>query len=219
MYVIIVGCGRVGAALAQLLSREGHNVVIVDKNPAAFYRLGKRFNGITLVGSGFDVKALKEAGIEKANAVCCLTNGDNTNIMSAQIAKKMFNVPKVVARIYDPYRAEIYKELGLNIISGTVLFAAMIRDKLIEEKLSTFLTESSEISVIEAEASEAIVGKTVGQLNIPLEFMIVGLVKKGKKQIIPDSTIKIDRGDKIVGVVKISSLAKIKKNLNLGANH
>ena len=217
MYVIIVGCGRVGSALAKLLSKEGHNVVVVDKAPSAFHRLGRRFNGITLVGSGFDVKALKEAGVEKADAVCCLTNGDNTNIMSSQIAKKMFNVPKVIARIYDPYRAEIYQELGLSVISGTVLFAAMIRDKLIEEKLSTFLTETSDISVLEIEATEAIANKTIGQLNIPMEFMIVSLAKKSKKPIIPDSTVKIDKGDTIVGVVKISSLPKIKKNL--GVNH
>ena len=87
MYVIIVGCGRVGAELAKMLSNDGHDVVVVDKNPSAFNRLGGTFNGLTKVGNGFDPDLLKEAGIEKANVFCALTNGDNTNLVSAQVAK------------------------------------------------------------------------------------------------------------------------------------
>ncbi|MFA5338299.1 MAG: NAD-binding protein [Candidatus Omnitrophota bacterium] len=98
MYVIIVGCGRVGSELAKLLSNEGHDVVVIDKSPSSFDRLGGTFNGITLVGNGFDQDLLKSAGIEKADAFCTVTNGDNTNLISAQVAKKIFNVPKVIAR-------------------------------------------------------------------------------------------------------------------------
>ncbi len=99
MYVVIVGCGRVGSELAKLLSQEGHNVVVIDKEQRSFARLGHAFNGITLTGNGFDVELLKEAGIEKTDAFCAVTNGDNTNIMAAQVAKKIFKVPKVIARI------------------------------------------------------------------------------------------------------------------------
>ncbi|MBU1905897.1 MAG: NAD-binding protein, partial [Candidatus Omnitrophica bacterium] len=90
MYVIIVGCGRVGAELAQLLSNEGHNVVVVDKNRSAFERLGNTFNGLTSVGNGFDLELLKQVGAEKAGAFCAVTNGDNTNLICAQVAKTIF---------------------------------------------------------------------------------------------------------------------------------
>src|SRR5512137_670918 len=105
MFTIIVGCGRVGSELAKLLSSEGHDVVIIDKNESSFSRLGATFNGMVLVGNGFDLELLKRAGIEKADAFCAVTNGDNTNLVSAQVAKKIFSVPKVFARVYDPQRA------------------------------------------------------------------------------------------------------------------
>src|SRR5512143_1631596 len=161
MYVVIVGCGRVGAQVATLLAEEGHNVVIVDKNAESFKRLGKTFNGVTVVGNGFELDVLKEAGIEKADAFCSLTNGDNTNIMATQVAKKIFRVPRVIARVYDSARAHIYESLGLEILSGTVLFAAMIRDKLMDRRLSSFLIEAGDIGIIELEVPESLSGKTV----------------------------------------------------------
>ena len=217
MYVIIVGCGRVGSELAKLLSKEGHNVLVIDKNPESFNHLGKKFNGLTLVGNGFDIELLKEAGINKANAFCSVTNSDNVNIVSSQVAKQIFKVPKVIARIYDPHRAEIYKSLGLNIISGTVLFAAMIRDKLIEERFSSYLLESGELGILEIEVNTKLQGKVVGEVNMPLEFMIVTLIKKQKRAIIPDSTAKLDLGDRLIGIVKIQSLNKVKKTLGTEA--
>ncbi|MBL7131225.1 MAG: TrkA family potassium uptake protein [Candidatus Omnitrophica bacterium] len=216
MYVIIVGCSRVGSELAKLLSHEGHNVVVIDKSSEPFNRLGKKFNGLTLVGNGFDIQLLKEAGIEKATAFCSVTNSDNTNIISSQVAKKIFKVPKVIARIYDPHRAEIYKSLGLNIISGTVLFAAMIRDKLIEERFSSYLLESGELGILEVEVNTKLQGKTIGEVNMPLEFMVVTFIKKHKHATIPDSTTKLDLGDRLIGVVKIQSLNKVKKALGIG---
>ncbi|MFH1621788.1 MAG: TrkA family potassium uptake protein [Candidatus Omnitrophota bacterium] len=217
MYVIIVGCGRVGSELAMLLSKEGHNVVVVDKNPTSFNRLGKTFNGLTLVGNGFDIKLLKEAGIEKATAFCSVTNGDNTNIISSQVAKKIFKVPKVIARIYDPHRAEIYKTLGLNIISGTVLFASMIRDKIIEEHFSSYLLESGELGILEVEVNTKIQEKTIGQINIPSEFMAVTFIKKNKRATIPDPKDKLELGDRLIGVVRVQSLNKVRKALGIGA--
>ena len=161
MYVIIVGCGRVGSELAKLLSAEGHNVVVIDNNPVAFDRLGGTFNGLTLLGNGFSLSLLKQAGIEKADAFCAVTDGDNTNLVSAQAAKKIFKVPKVIARVYDPQRAHIYKALGLDIISGTMLFAAMLRDKIIESRFSSYLIETKELGVIEIEVKNNLVGKTI----------------------------------------------------------
>ncbi len=132
MHIIIVGCGRVGSQLAQMLAAEGHDIVIIDKNPKAFKRLGSAFNGVTITGVGFDPDVLKRAGIEKADAVCAVTNGDNTNIMVGQIAKRIHNVPKVIARIYDPERAHIYKNFGLDTICTTTIGANLIKNKILK---------------------------------------------------------------------------------------
>lgn len=214
MYVLIIGCGRVGSELAKLLQAEGHNVVVIDKNPKSFQRLGATFNGLTIAGNGFDLDVLKEAGIEKANAVCVVTNGDNTNITTAQIAKKIFNVPKVIARVYDPQRADIYKKLGLDIISGTILLAAMIRDKVIESSFSSFLIESGELGVLEVEIKENLSGKKISQINIPDEFQVVTIIKKNKT-IIPRPDTTVDVGDRLMGVVKTQSLKKVKEFLKI----
>jgi len=215
MYIIIVGCGRVGGELAKLLSSEGHNVVIIDKNPHAFNRLGAGFNGITLVGNGFDPELLKSAGIEKTDAFCAVTNGDNTNIMSSQVAKKMFNVPKVVARVYDPMRAEIYKTLGLDVISGTILFASMLRDKIIESRFSSYLIETGELGVIEIDINDKFKGRPVEDINMPGEFIITAVINKKKQTIIPESRTVLEKGDKIMAVVKTASLQKVRKIFEL----
>ncbi|KPK42962.1 MAG: hypothetical protein AMJ78_00485 [Omnitrophica WOR_2 bacterium SM23_29] len=214
MYVIIVGCGRVGAELAKLLSNEGHDVVIIDKNPTAFNRLGGTFNGLTLVGNGFDPDLLKKAGIEKANVFCALTNGDNTNLVSAQVAKKIFAVKKVIARVYDPERAQIYQSLGLDIISGTILFAAMLRDKIIESRFSSYLIETKDVGVIQIEVKDNLANKHIKDINLEGEFKVVA-IKTIEKTIIPTPEITLKKGDVIMAIVKIESLDKIKKRLKL----
>jgi trk system potassium uptake protein TrkA len=214
MYIIIVGCGRVGSQLARLLSSEGHNVVVIDKNPAAFERLGAAFNGLTLTGDGFDLDLLKQAGIEKADAFCTVTNGDNTNLVSAQVAKKIFKVPKVIARVYDPQRAHIYTALGLDIISGTILFAAMIRDKIIESRFSSYLIETKELGVIEVEVKKELVGKAIQDINLPSEFLVVA-IRRLDGVIIPEPATVLKSKDVLMAVVKVGSLAKIKDKLGL----
>jgi trk system potassium uptake protein TrkA len=214
MYVIIVGCGRVGSELAKLLSNEGHNVVVIDKTQASFDRLGGTFNGLTMVGNGFDLKLLKQVGIEKADAFCAVTNGDNTNLISAQVAKKIFKVPKVLARVYDPQRAHIYAALGLDIISGTILFAAMLRDKIIESRFSSYLIETKELGVIEIEAKSSLVGKAIKDINIPGEFLVVAIRSLGGI-VIPEPQTLLKAKDVLMGVVKVASLQKIKKQFSL----
>jgi trk system potassium uptake protein len=128
MFAIIMGCGRVGARLANLLANEGHEVLVLDVNSQAFWRLGADFKGTTMVGNGIDVDVLRRAGIERADAFAATTQGDNRNIMASQIAKHIFKVPKVVTRIYDPIRQDTYSELGLETVSPTVLGAAALLD-------------------------------------------------------------------------------------------
>jgi trk system potassium uptake protein TrkA len=214
MYVIIIGCGRVGSDLAKILSSEGHNVVIIDKSQSSFERLGKTFNGLTLVGNGFDLEFLKSAGIDKAEAFCAVTNSDNTNLVAAQVAKKIFNIPKVIARVYDPARANTYRALGLDVISGTILVAAMIRDKIIESRFSSYLIESGELGVLEIKVDGDLKGKLINQINIYDELVVV-TIRRAKGIVIPGPDTKIDLGDTLMAVIKTSSLAKIKKMFGL----
>ena len=214
MNIMIVGCGRVGSQLAVLLSQEGHNVTIIDKNADSFKRLGGTFNGVTAVGNAFDEKLLRELKIEKQDAFVSVTSGDNTNLMASQIARKMFNVPRVIARVYDPERADIYKKFDLDIISGTVLVAAMIRDKIIENRFTGYLVETGELGVIEIIASKDLEGKRVSDLNIPDEFSVV-VIERKKKVIITETFTKIELGDKIMGLVRTTSLKKVKQIFKL----
>jgi len=131
MHVVILGCGRVGATLAMMLEAEGHTIAIIDRDRESFRRLGRAFKGKTILGIGIDEDVLRKAGIERAGGFAATTNGDNTNIMSAQIVKVKYKVPRVVARIYDPLRADAYKELGIDTISPTLLGAGMCRDFLV----------------------------------------------------------------------------------------
>ena len=125
-----MGCGRVGAQLASLLEKEGHQVTALDKDDNSFRRLPPDFKGTALLGNGLDEEVLKKAGIEETDAFIAVTQGDNRNVMAAQIAKEIFGVPKVICRIYDPLRSDLYTMLGLEAISPTTVFAQMLKEKL-----------------------------------------------------------------------------------------
>lgn len=130
MNIIIMGCGRVGARLATLLDEDNHKVTILDNDTYSFRRLPSSFGGTALFGNGIDEESLKKAGIEEADVFIAVTQGDNRNVMSCQIAKHVFNVPRVVCRIYDPLREEMYSALGLETISPTKVFAQLLREKI-----------------------------------------------------------------------------------------
>jgi|SRR6185437_3945904 len=130
MMVLILGCGRVGARLANVLDSEGHDVRVIDGNADSFRRLAQEFKGQTIVGQGIDDDTLRRAGIEKADVFAAVTNDDNTNIMASQMAKVLHNVPKVITRIYDPIREETYQTLGLETVCPTALGAQMIEEML-----------------------------------------------------------------------------------------
>ncbi|HEX6551624.1 MAG TPA: TrkA family potassium uptake protein [Ktedonobacteraceae bacterium] len=134
MNIVILGCGRVGSTLATMLDRAGHTVSIIDFSSDAFRRLEPDFSGTTIVGNGVDEEILIRAGIKEADAFAAVTNGDNRNIMSSQIAKEIFNVKKVVCRIYDPIRESTYHELGLETISPTIIGAKLIFEALSSDK-------------------------------------------------------------------------------------
>lgn len=133
MKVLILGCGRVGSTLARQLVQEGHTVTIIDLTSDAFRRLGPKTKVQRVVGTGMDQDVLRRAGIESAEVFVAVTQGDNTNIMAAQIARQVFNVKKVIARIYDPIRAEAYRELGIETLCTTTLATSLIRSAIDED--------------------------------------------------------------------------------------
>jgi trk system potassium uptake protein TrkA len=130
MNVIIMGCGRVGAQLAGMLDAEGHKVTIIDIEPYSFRKLPPTFNGLAIVGNGLEEESLKKAGIEKADVFVTVTQGDNRNVMACQIAKHIYQVPKVVSRIYDPIREEMYRNLGIESVSPTKVVAELLKERI-----------------------------------------------------------------------------------------
>jgi len=130
---VIMGCGRVGAALAAMLDAEGHDVTVLDVNPDAFRRLPPGFRGTRQAGNGIDQEVLARIGVGEADAFVASTQGDNRNVMASQMAKHLFGVPRVVCRIYDPIREEIYHGLGIETISPTLVGARLLKDELEKE--------------------------------------------------------------------------------------
>lgn len=215
MYIVIVGCGRVGAELASLLSLEGHDVVVIDHRPEAFVRLGDAFNGITITGNGVFTRVLKDAGIEKADIFCALTNSDNINIMAAQVARGIFKIKRVISRIYDPRKATIYKSLGLDVLNETSLFASMIRDKIADRMLSGYLIETNELGVLEFTVTDEFVGKRIEEMAVPHECNITAVRHAAGGVSIPDAKTVAAKGDVLLAVVRMRSLDKIKKTFKL----
>jgi len=136
MKIIIMGCGRVGRELATQLDREGQTVTVLDINPDAFRALPADFKGRRVVGNGIDQDVLRKAGAQEADAFVAVTPGDNRNVMAAQIAKHLFGVPKVVCRIFDPIRQEIYHDLGLETMSPTKVSARLLKEALEREPVA-----------------------------------------------------------------------------------
>jgi len=128
--IVIMGCGRTGGWLAGMLDADGNTVTVIDIDAYSFRRLPPAFKGKAIVGNGMDQEVLKKAGVEQAEIFIAMTQGDNRNIMAAQMAKHIFNVPRVICRIYDPLRQEIYQTLGLETISPTTIFADMLKKRV-----------------------------------------------------------------------------------------
>ena len=150
MHIVIMGCGRVGSTLAHSLEARGHSVAVIDKNPDAFRRLRPDFAGLTVTGNGFDRDVLIEAGIERADAFAAVSSGDNSNIISARVARETFGVSRVAARIYDQRRAEVYERLGIPTVA-TVRWTAdrMLRHLLPSEQVELWRDPTSTVSIVE----------------------------------------------------------------------
>ncbi|MCL4370926.1 MAG: TrkA family potassium uptake protein [Chloroflexi bacterium] len=211
MRVVIVGCGRVGADLATDLSVHEHEVAVIDNNPNAFLRLGKAFRGKTIEGIGFDRDILIQAGIERADGFASVTSGDNTNIVAAMIARNVFRVPKIVARIADPQRAEIYRRLGIPTISPTIWGANEIREMLVTPDLgSSFTFGSGEVELIQFRVPPRLAGYTAGQMISPSRFNVVSIVRGGRA-FIPTAGTQLAEADLVYVAVEAGSLTKLEE--------
>lgn len=215
MYVVIMGCGRVGSQLAKVLALEGHEIAVIDKNEAAFERLDPRFPGLKVKGIGFDIDVLEAAGIEKADAFVSVTNGDNSNVVGARIAKNRFRVPKVIARIYDPVREELYRRMGVQTISSTSWAANKVKDMLLHGELVRHQSfGSGEVDLVEGEVPPTLSGKRVVELNLPGEAKVVTIVRLGKA-FIPGLGTILEKGDGLQLVVLSSAMPKVKRMLDV----
>ncbi len=181
MNVIIMGCGRVGEQLGRLLIAEGHQVTVIDPSAAALEHLGSDFKGRKIKGIGFDRDVLLQAGIATADAFAAASSSDNANILAARIARNIFSVPRVVARLYDPRRAEIYERLGLRTISSTTWGAERIMEILIHSELDPILTfGNGEVNIVAIEIPGHWSGRQVKQLMVPGEINVINITRKGK---------------------------------------
>jgi trk system potassium uptake protein TrkA len=166
VHVIVVGCGRVGRELAGALQATGHEVVVIDKNATAFDGLPPTFNGRTVVGSGFDREDLEEAGIRDAGAVAAVTSGDNTNIVSARIARETFGIENVVARIYDPRRAVIYQRLGIPTVATVSWTTEQVMRRLDPSRVAREWTDATgSVVLLERQLPDAWVGRRLGPID------------------------------------------------------
>jgi len=209
LYIIVVGCGRVGSHLAQHLSAEGHNVVVIDKNPRSFRRLGSTFNGLTVEGVGFDEDVLKKAGIEETDALAAVTDLDNTNMMVAEMATKLFDVPRAIARLYNPERERTYQQLGLEYVCGTVLTAEKILDKIVEGYVR-HASVGGDTEIIEFKAGKSLDNKSVEEIEVPDELKVATITRRGEG-IIPVGSFLIKENDYVVCAIKRYALSKIEK--------
>jgi len=217
VHVVIVGCGRVGSTLALELVAGGHTVAVIDRKPDAFKRLGENFSGLTIAGIGFDRDLLQEAGIEKAQAVAAVTNGDNSNILIARVAREKFGIEKVVARIYDPKRAEIYERLGIATVATVKWTSERILRRILPDISSVEWTDpSSNVVLIEREFPNSLAGKKI--IEIELSGARISALRRLGTAVIPDENTIVQQGDVGYFAVEIGSLDKLNSLLKQGTS-
>jgi len=213
MRVIIVGCGRVGSELANALSAERHEVVVIDLNPHSFGRLSREFDGRMLTGVGFDRDILQKADIEGTQALAATTDSDNVNIVVAVTAKETFKVPHVVARIYDPQAAEIYRREGIPTVTPTIWAANTMKTMIVHPPLASLSTcGSGEVQFLTVEVPNALAGRTVQDLTLPGEALVGAVVRRGQAMIATTNT-RLEVGDLLHITAAVTAIPKLEKLL------
>ena len=214
--ILVVGCGRVGAELATRLATQGLRVTILDRNARAFRRLAEHPNITRLEGMGFDPEILKEAKIEGAYGLAAVTSGDNTNILSARIAREVFNVPNVVARIYDPRRAVVYQRLGIATVATVTWTTEQAIRRLFPEKTPTDWTDASgTVSVMEVSLPSSLAGVQLASLNVDNAVKFAAILRGTSARLIERELIA-QEGDRAIVLVTTAGAQRLQEILKGG---
>lgn len=213
MHIVIMGCGRVGSRLALSLQKRGHSVAVVDVNADAFRRLGAEFEGRVVKGVGFDREVLAEAGIEDCDGFAAVSSGDNSNILAARVVRETFDVQNVVARIYDPGRAEVYERLGIPTVA-TVRWTAdqVIRRLLPAGSEPLWRDPSGSVRLVEVHTDRAWVGTSIGRIEERARTRIPFLLRLGQG-VVPQHKTLFQDGDLIYAAVEDERLAEVESVL------
>lgn len=215
MNIIVMGCGRVGSQVSHLLFRQGHNVTVIDHDANALARLGKDFQGNVVQGLGFDKNVLLEAGVETAEGFVAASSSDNANIVAARIARNIFRVPRVVARLYDPVRAEVYHRLGLSTISSTQWGAERIVEVVTHRDLDVMqVFGDGGTTMVRVEVPARLHGYRVSQMNIPGEVLVTAITRDDQT-FIPVSGTEFRDGDIMYLAVIPSAMIRLEELLGL----
>lgn len=213
MRIVIAGCGRVGSDLALTLSEEGHDVSVIDNLPGVFDRLGSTFNGTTHEGLGYDVRVLRDAGIELADAFVAATDSDNANAMAVQVAKRVFGVPKTIARLDDPAREDAYRALDVQFVPGAKLTSKVIHEQIVREEFSYHVTFSGgDVEIVEMIIGPEGAGLAVAGLEVS-DDLRVAAVYRGRRTLIPDARFALAEGDMVVAAARGGARKKIRRYL------
>jgi trk system potassium uptake protein TrkA len=216
MHVVVVGCGRVGSDLAVALESEGHTVAVIDKNRNAFRRLPDRFTGRAVLGFGFDRDHLEQAGIREAEALAAVTSGDNSNILTARIARETYEIKHVVARIYDPRRAVIYQRLGIPTVATVSWTTDQVHRRLVpDQSVSEWTDASGAVSLIERELPDGRAGRKLSDLDEGDHFQVVALTRGGRAQLATPSLVG-QEGDLLHLAVRNDALDELRARLQAG---
>ncbi|MCJ7673023.1 MAG: TrkA family potassium uptake protein [Acidimicrobiia bacterium] len=220
VHVVVVGCGRVGSELAGSLEEAGHSVAVIDKNQSAFRRLPASFAGQKVVGFGFERDHLEEAGIQRADAVAAVTSGDNSNILSARIARENFGIDRVVARIYDPRRALIYERLGIPTVATVKWTTDQVLRRLLPsgEAPHEWIDPSGKVSLVEYAIPTAWCGKKLAELNEAGSFWLTAVTRFGAAEVVGVDIVG-QEADTLHIVANINALDALRERLDQGPEH
>ena len=208
-----MGCGRVGSTLAVDLEKSGHTVAVIDQNREAFRRLGANFNGRTVAGVGFDRDTLLEAGIEKADAFAAVSNGDNSNILAARVARETFGVKNVVARIYDPGRAEIYQRLGIPTVATVLWTTDQIMRRLTPDGTkSEWRDATGTILLVEVSLHKEWYGESILLIEKNTNARVAFITRLGEA-LLPDEHTVLQEGDLVHLLVNEKQVSETEKTL------
>jgi trk system potassium uptake protein len=206
MHVLIMGCGRVGSELSHALGKAGHDVVVIDKKAEAFYKYPPGEHARRITGLGFDRDVLEEAGVRDADAFIAVSSGDNSNIVSARVALEHYHVPKVIARIYDPRRAEIYERLNIPTVATTTWGIKQIQLMLLHDRQEVReALGGGSLLRVRVPISGHLVGTSVETLNVEGKILVAG-VSRGGTGFIPSGASRLQAGDYLIVMVEKDSM-------------